>query len=291
VKFIFVKFILSVAASWLFFGCSWFDKDEPVPSYLTVNEFTLNTLSVEGSSSHRITDGWIYVDNELMGAFELPCVIPVLKTGPVSVKVYPGIMWNLISAERKTYPFYEFHEQDISLTSGEPTAISPVTSYYSDIQFWIEDFEDAGLQFTGHSSSATGISLTGAANAFEGGNAGKIVLTGSETIALIHSTANFSLPKLGERVFIEMNYKCNQAFRIGVYQQSVAGNNFDYVISASSTESGGIMTWKKAYIEITEQVSSDQTATTQDIYFEMYRNSDDADAELYIDNIKVLYFN
>jgi len=46
---------------------------EPIPSYIHIDKIDLTTdYSSQGTSSNKITDAWIYVDNELIGAFEMP---------------------------------------------------------------------------------------------------------------------------------------------------------------------------------------------------------------------------
>ena len=36
---------------------------------------------VHGAGTDQITDAWVYVDDQQIGVFELPCEVPVLLTG------------------------------------------------------------------------------------------------------------------------------------------------------------------------------------------------------------------
>ena len=67
----------------LLFSCNKFDGDQTIPAYIHIEKITLadNPIISEGSLSNRITDAWVYVDDELIGAFELPATFPVLKKG------------------------------------------------------------------------------------------------------------------------------------------------------------------------------------------------------------------
>ncbi len=273
-------------------GCSWFNRDEPVPAYITIEPFEVITTSAQGTNSHAIADGWITVNGESLGPQELPATIPVLQSGELEVRVDPGIKNNGISGERKKYPFFDFFATSASFSEGQITSISPTTTYFSSCQFWIEDFEDAGVQLAAHSSSQVGINQVGSSNQFEGSNAGLIALGSSENFALIQSTANLILPKLGRRVYLELNYRCTHPFRVGVLHKYFTGEeSFSYIATVSDTETDGVFIWKKIYIELTEKVSEDQFSINQEIYFEITKGSDVSNATLYIDNIKVIYLS
>ena len=52
-------------------GCTKTDSVNSIPSYIEVEEFYLSTSSIEGTDSHRISDAWVFVNDNLMGVFEL----------------------------------------------------------------------------------------------------------------------------------------------------------------------------------------------------------------------------
>ena len=62
-------------------SCSKDKFNAQIPSYLHIEVIDLETESFEGSSSHKITDAWITMDGNFLGAFELPCVVPILAEG------------------------------------------------------------------------------------------------------------------------------------------------------------------------------------------------------------------
>jgi hypothetical protein len=77
------------------------------PSYLYIPKITLNTdYPSQGSNSNGIADGWVYVDDYLIGVFELPATIPVTKKGYCKIEVRAGIRKNGQSNSRMYYPFY-----------------------------------------------------------------------------------------------------------------------------------------------------------------------------------------
>ena len=62
-------------------SCEKFSGDQTIPAYLGIDSIYLSTdYNSEGTASQRITDAWVYVDDEFLGAFELPARLPVLKS-------------------------------------------------------------------------------------------------------------------------------------------------------------------------------------------------------------------
>src|SRR3989337_3990814 len=90
------------------------NKEEPIPSYIHIDAINLSTnYTIEGSSSNKILNAWIYIDDQSVGAFELPCTVPVLAVGSHEIKIQAGIKENGIDATRIYYPFYEIVKQTV----------------------------------------------------------------------------------------------------------------------------------------------------------------------------------
>jgi hypothetical protein len=95
-------------------------SDKGVPAYIRVNSIPVVTEPItQGSNSSNITDAWIYADDQLIGAFELPCDVPVLDLGTKKISIGAGIKINGISSLRAPYPFYKFYETTSELKAGE----------------------------------------------------------------------------------------------------------------------------------------------------------------------------
>ncbi len=131
-------------------GCYKFKGDQTVPAYLKIDSINVETyFPDEGSNSSKITDVWAYVDDNLVGVFELPALFPVLAKGRHKLQLRAGIMLNGISSTRVPYPFYlpidytdfEFFEDSVQ------TPPDLTTEYYPGLKFaWMEDFENEGLK-------------------------------------------------------------------------------------------------------------------------------------------------
>jgi hypothetical protein len=75
-----------------FIGCSKFDPSEPIPSYIKIDAVSIDATTAQGSNNAKgIIDAWIYVDEELIGVFELPLNVPVLKSDKRTIKIFS---WN-----------------------------------------------------------------------------------------------------------------------------------------------------------------------------------------------------
>ena len=103
----FMRTIFSLLlVGFLFSSCL---KNNPDPSWLEVNAWTLEANSsasmYQGELTHNFTDAWVYIDDKIIGVFEVPFKIPLLLKGNVNIKIYPAIKNNGISATKKLFTF------------------------------------------------------------------------------------------------------------------------------------------------------------------------------------------
>ena len=83
---------LFIVSIFIFSGCEVFNPDGEVPSYIAVDEIRVEIDDPsQGTASHSITDCWLYVNDKLIGTFEVPFKVPVLNSGENNVYIEPGI--------------------------------------------------------------------------------------------------------------------------------------------------------------------------------------------------------
>src|ERR1041384_467574 len=99
-------FFITIALS----SCHFMDTTGDAPSYIRINRFSLTTSSGQGSNSQKIVDAWVYVDQEMIGVFELPVTIPVLKAGTHLLEIKPGVLNSGSNQLRIQYPFYTLYK-------------------------------------------------------------------------------------------------------------------------------------------------------------------------------------
>ena len=265
-------------------SCSIFDTKEQIPSYIHIDKITFvpgdTAVTAEGTGSTKITDAWVYIDEQLVGAYELPATFPVQYSGVHSVRVLGGIKQNGISATRVKYPFYNSNLYTVDLTPKQTSTISPTVSYFSGITFsMVEDFEAAGYLLVDTMGDARLRVVTGA-QAWGGGKSVYAQLA-ADTITLQARSANmYSMYNDGHAKFLELNYHCNHAFVFGLIY---SGGTYPIVgLNASPN-------WNKVYINITDQITA-SIPSNYGFYFAMQKLlTDQGVPELYIDNVKLIH--
>ncbi len=291
-------------------SCQKFKGDQTIPAYIRIESISIQTnYEQEGAPTSNITDAWVYINNESIGAYELPVVFPVLASGLTTVRVDPGIELNGIAALRSPYPFYKPIIQEVMLVEGEEVNLNTdtlfmggeyvlytmTTGYYENLDFvWIEDFEDPSLSLDSTSKSRTDITRTEPANDPEAFLAdyskysGLMILTEEKYLIDVATNVGnddgFVLPKVGEPVFLEIDYKNNNYFTTGFY-----ANELSQIIQHPVLNMNPTSEWKKIYVNLTPGVSSQTGAIDFNIFFGAVKESGVDAPRILIDNVKLIH--
>lgn len=282
---VFALFLLLVS------GCV---KNNPDPSWLYIDKWTLNAnpnlSGAEGELTQNFSEAWVYINDECVGVFELPVKIPLLKTGSVNVKVYPGIKDNGISGTKRIYPFCNVFQQTINLTANQTVSLNPVTSYVSSTNFIIEDFEGANvlLENDPNTSMANYFISNQDLQPFNGNAYAKVNLNAMDSIWIAYTTFG-SYHSKGKEVYLEIDYYTTNRIITGLIAISPSGikKNTNIQINKSSPET---VKWKKIYISLKELIGASDANAYFDHSFEAFKESGMGNTEIRIDNVKVVYF-
>jgi hypothetical protein len=303
----FVCLSLSVAS------CKKFEGSQTVPAYIHIDAISLDCdYSVYGANTHKITDAWVYVDDQIIGCYELPTTFPVLKKGPHKVTIFGGICNNGIAASRATYPFYKRCDYvGLNLVEDSIVNLNPVLNYYPigdgcEVA-WIEDFETANTVLPEPESDTSMVRVSGSeawhsANSFY---SGKVELP-PDSLDFTLATANeFDFYKDLDYVYclLEMDYNCNDTFFVGVqYYKDYKLETLPLVkVTPTDKTHDKPQRWNKIYINIGPTMNQNNTAS----YFKVYLTSDlttgvdvaygnvyhpaNERRYYYFDNLKLLY--
>lgn len=277
-------------------------KNNPDPSWIEILPWQVEdnpNLGAEYQGTHHnFTDAWVYVDNELMGVFELPVKIPVLKDGSKEIRVYPAIRNNGISATKKIYPFVDVYATTSELVKNETVIIQPVTRYKDATKFWIEDFEDTP-QIVESSSSLVDVQVIGNSDpifvqAVNGGRFGRISLNetyntfSASTTANANGILNMPLPK-GTDVYLEIDYHTTNSLVTGVLAIGDNGTTDNTNVQINGQDASTIE-WKRIYIQCDEIISLSTEASRFEFSFNAILDEGMTATEINIDNIKAVYF-
>jgi len=284
--------ILLIFTTLLFNSCNP-DNDKGIPSYIHIEKIDLVTTPLQGTASHKIVDAWVYIDNKLIGAFELPATFPVLRSGNTEIKIYAGIKINGIAAVRSPYPFYKpiFVSADL-IPERIDTLRNLTTTYEQSTTFeWLEDFDSGALSIDTTSLSATKLHRTSDPSLiFKYKNerndySAMATLSGDSTLFECATIEYFELPKTGTPVFLEMNYKNDFNLTVGlIYITSTHEVHQHSVLILNPTEE-----WNKVYINFTPTISVLYFAQKFKVFIGMMKNDPSVTATIYLDNLKLVY--
>jgi len=282
-----------VVFAFLLASCSKFDKAEQRPAFLKIDNIELQTNpSTQGTNSNKIVDAWVYVDNILVGTFDLPAVVPITKVGEREIKIYAGIKKNGISVDRKRYPFYKPYTYTANLQVDSVYTVNPTITYEDNLYFWIEDFEDPSFKLSPYQSDTVLKRVVQPASQLFEGGAGLIALNTNTILCEMRTDeASFNtMPtNLTSEAYLELNYRSNYPMEVGVLANRVAGEPYERspLITLYSTNNQ----WNKTYLYLPDASNFFQGAPEMDIYFRVFNPNGVNGIEVYLDNIKVIYYN
>jgi hypothetical protein len=285
---------LSKISKFLIFGmacfltaCDVINPTEPIPSYLSIDKFNVSTdYATQGSNSEAISDVWVFVNDNLVGGYELPARIPILNQGAVNLKLKAGIKNSGAANLRREYPFYTLYENtSLELFADSVIHVEPTIGYYQALTFpFKEDFEGSSYGISADAAS-TPLFVTNTSNeCIEGNGTLKMSVTDNEVFRATTSNV-FILPKGGAEVYLEMDY-----IGTGYIEVRMIANQ----ISGAPIESSVIVLYpstvkKKIYLDVGPIVSSETTAPSFRLVFMAYNQSGQTSSVNYIDNLKLIH--
>lgn len=283
-------------------SCSKDQFKATVPSYLNIKSINLETESFQGSESEGITEAWVSMDGIFLGAFELPCTIPILAEGEHEFSIYPGVKANGISATRIKYPFYEkcdlYLQKDYAFSSLESNrlelfkdstvVVMGVTTYTDDTEFlFIEDFEDAGSILEPSDLSDTILIKTHIDSlVFEGYGSAEAHIDATNDMFEFISSEFMPLTNTYNPTMLELNYRCDHSFKVGVAVKSSESGTIHRYESLHISPSAE---WNKIYVHMTNQINLGNSDDEFGIFIGMNKNANSETASFYFDNIKWLH--
>lgn len=280
----------------LFLGvsCNKAYKDKSAPAYISIESVSIAVKSDEGTASHNITEVAVFVDGKPLGVFGLPATqIPILEEGQHTITVRAGIMKSGVSTNRVEYPFLEPYKIDLDIAQEGKYQISPVFTYYDELNIWQENFESIGISFVEGPGTDTNFVVDNQ-NAFEGNGSAKAVITTDKNLFVSQSSQSFKFDP-AVPVFLEMDYLANEVFVAGVLRYTPQGTLYSpaVYVAPNKTNESGEPQWQKMYVDLSPSIfdlyNTDGTPVF-DIYFSMDNNNGSKQAELTIDNLKVIRF-
>lgn len=287
--------VLFILLGLLFDSCSKdFAVSEPAYIYIDQINFSSDSTKGQGSSSSNITDFWVSVDGQQLGANNFPGMFPVILDPNISnnsIRISAGIKDNGITNTRTIYPFYMPATYVQRLVPGKIDTFRP-TVYYDTAAtiIVIEDFESPNVPiFTNDLDGNPNTSMAHQSDdVFEGNYSGQILLDSANlecTVASSVKVGNIQTT-FATSSYLELNYKTNIAFQVGIIAHYGPGDTQTTYIGGVNPSSGG---WKKIYFKLTSDIYQ-ANAPHYSVVFRAIKTELVAQTAIYLDNIKFLHY-
>ena len=285
-------------------SCNKFEGTQTVPAYIRIDTMGLSCdYSIYGANTHNFVDAWVYVDDNILGCFELPATFPVLKEGKHKVTIKPGIKVDGIASRRSYYPFMkDVIYEEVNLVKDSVVTLFPVFNYLPNGDNlhvrWKEDFDGGALMLQPTSTSDTGIIRATGPLAWHDPQgiystySGKLVLTSDTSVFCVASTEEFTdLPATGSACMLEMDYKCTDSVLVGLYYLKDYTITEYPIIRLRPTDPSGEepVHWNKIYINIGPYIVENEDADYFKLYLSSWPLRKDGTQYFYFDNLKIIY--
>jgi hypothetical protein len=277
-------FIYSIAVLAIgYSSCNIINPKEPTPYFIQIDSVTVKNTdySLHGEVSQKITDVWVYYNNNLLGGYELPAHIPIIGDTVGSIDIQAGVLRNGMNGDRAKYPYYKLNNYPINWTAGTCKKIYPIFQYVSFDEMKMlqhEDFE-IGNSFT---PLNTDTPIVKSFNAKYGNRCGLMYLDANHTQSENIITEKLALA-YNTVYFLEMDYQCDVPITVNLLCTSASG-------TSTIVNVGGVNPkdkWNKMYFDI-GQVVSNVRAKDYNIIISAYKPSSQSTGYAYIDNIKLI---
>jgi hypothetical protein len=269
-------------------GCDLINPSEPIPAYIRVDEIAVDPVSGTGTTAQQFEEVWVYLNGDLRGAYHLPALIPLIVDGPSELVMFPGIRVNGIRSFADFYPFFVPLEQNFNLVPGETQTIPMRTRYRPNAKVaYLEDFE------TGHSLTDD---IDGEINTYvqrittdvyEGIGSGLISLNADADFIQVASVPFLAnLPVNGTPVYIELHYKNNVDFAIGLigHAQGIPSSQATILVLRPQED------WYKVYVDLSPALNASQLQAYQ-IVFSAIHDTTLTQSQIFLDNLKVVHID
>lgn len=272
-----------------FTSCTFSDKETYEPAYLLLEDPQISVRTDEGAPVNGIQDAWIIVDGKLIGVFPLPAKVPIITTGAeMQIQINAGVKENADRNISVEYPFYSPLLTSLTLEPGKSYSI-PLNYQYKDETYFdfTEGFETSLhlLTYDLDGNTETRLSITNEDAVF--GNKSGLVKLSKDNDDAEFTTESFISNANNKRgaVYLEFDYKSEEVIYVGTQVNTQGSEILQYKVLLLPSE-----TWKRAYINLTDEISSPNVVDYRPVFRVLYENKENEFSKTYIDNVKLVHF-
>lgn len=291
----FFLFILIVVS------CSRESFEARKPVYISLPQIELDTDG-KGTTHHKITTAFVYINGVTQGSYELPVTFPVLfDEGENEIAIYSGINLNGVSYQRALYEAYTPLRYTYNYSDDGTDNVDTIT-YFEDVDNRtanitdymhyevLEDFDNSGTLFSATNRSDTNLVITDKPGEVftlageDNGSAGKFIFGGKRTQVEAVTSLSYPIPTSTQNIYLEFTYKCNVPIQVGVISQ-LSGSSSQEITAVINPKDE----WNKIYINLITEIDANRNADSYKFYFGGVNSENLDTAKIFVDNIKLVY--
>lgn len=268
-------------------GCRLTDSANPEAFYLEIKEVVVANPVNGNAELNKVTEVWVFIDNQIMGLYPLPAFIPVeYVKDKIDIKLFAGIRRNGFIDYPVFHPFLVTPDITMNVSPNVKYALFPIFEYGTSASMPInESFEvsnsfsidydgnpETKMERTNKDASNGQYALL---NVFKDGN--KI----SEALSIrpISKTEH----KRGKS-YIEFDYKGQDEISLGIAKIKDGFFNVKYEVFVPAKPE-----WNRIYIDVTD-ILSPHDFDEYRLIIRILKISSSSESETYIDNIRHIHF-
>ncbi|KXK39976.1 MAG: hypothetical protein UZ09_BCD002000659 [Bacteroidetes bacterium OLB9] len=276
-----------IGASITWSSCGITDHEMPIPFYLELGEPVTFEPRTEIQGTNKITEAWVFVDNQILGVYPLPGKVPIQwEDKEMDIKILAGIRNSGMNDYPVFYPFFK----DIGFQlKPEPNGIYPVDMkfrYIDDCKLSVyENFESSNIfEFDLDNKPETSMVLTDE-EACTGRQCGMVVLnSGNRFVEVGALTQVLKGQNARGKSYVEFDYKGDGEIAVGIAKSQNGVIIIKYILFVPAKKE-----WNHIYADFTDIISPND--------FESYRmilafskTGINQESKVYIDNYKHIHF-
>lgn len=289
--------LISFSVIFSFEGCS--TEKNFIPSYLKIDSFIVDAISIGGNNVHQITTFQLYQNKQFLGTYPVPTQIPLDADGKNNFIFSPYIKLNGSSQTYGSYLVANPLDTFIFLSRNNTTNFTPKLVYRSNAKIlWQEDFQNSTSTLIPVSlakgDSTQIVSRPFALNNRFGGNTNCFAAT-FENIDSFKSMdlgcfdIFKNLPLDGTSVYLEFDVKTDLPIQVALKRNSPT-NGPEYARYLFINPTGGV--WKRFYTDLIYEIQGQAAGTTFQILYSIDKPASfSGSREILFDNIRLSHLN
>jgi len=269
-----------------FLGCSDFRNPDQIPAFLYIDFPEKIVTPGQGSASNRITEAYVYINDEFLGAYTFGRSYPFLNTGPTEVTIFSGIRMNNLDEQTNIYNIYARYEATIDLQPGQTDTIKPKVRYANAADFvLVEDFEGSSIFKENLDGNPNTFMEASTDVVFEGNQSGVLTVDAENPVAEVGTEDVYTNLRRGSPVFMEIDFKGETNLFIGIigYDGVNQPQRF-YKLQLFPRDN-----WTKVYVELTDEIFELRRDAYQFVLMAIYSSEVNKETQrVYVDNVKII---